>query len=103
MIIDELSHSPTLGNKILRELNLNGVCKYNNTHQATLYENSHKMVNCCYILVFLKQLTCYTITPEAHKWYRINANEITDNQKIALCNDLTVNMVPLLWNSQMLR
>ena len=64
-------------------------------HQAYVYENSNKIINCSYILVFLKQSTCYTTTPDKHQWYRINANEITDNHKIALCNDPTVHMVPL--------
>ena len=95
MSIDTLSHSPTLCNKILQELNLNGLCKYNNTHQIYLNRNSNIIVNCSYILVFLKQSTCYAITPDTHQWYRINSNEITDNHKIALCNDLTVHMVPL--------
>ena len=31
-----------------------------------------------------------------YQWYRINSIEITDNHKIALCNDLTIQMVPLL-------
>ena len=89
MDIDALSFSPTLQNKILQELKLHGLCKYNNTQQAYLYENSNEIVNCSYILVFLKQLKCYIITPDTHHWYKINANEITDNHKIALSNDLT--------------
>ena len=32
MNIDALSYSTTLHNQILQELNLNGLCKYNNTH-----------------------------------------------------------------------
>ena len=66
-----------------------------NTNQAYLYENSNKIFNCSYILVFLKQSTCYTRTPDTHQWYRINPNEITDNHKIELCNDLTVHMVSI--------
>ena len=50
---------------------------------------------CSYILVFLKQSTCYTITPDTHQWYRINTSKITITHKTALCNDLTVHMVPL--------
>ena len=95
MNVDALSHSPTLCNKILQELFLNGLCKYNSTYQAYLYKNSKKIVNCSYILVFLKQSICYGITPDTNEWYRINSNEITDNHKIVLCNDLTVHMVPL--------
>ena len=45
--------------------------------------------------MFLKQSTCYAITPDTHQWYRINTNETTDNNKIALCYDPTVQMVPL--------
>ena len=95
MDIDAVSHSSTLCNKILWDLKLNGLCLYNNTHQAYLFENSNKIVNCSYILVFLKQSTCYAITPDTHQWYRINSNEITDNHKIALCNEPTAHMVPL--------
>ena len=46
MDIDALSHSPTLHNKILKELSLNGLCLYNSTHQAYLFETSYKIVNC---------------------------------------------------------
>ena len=95
MNIEALPHSPTLHNKILQELNLSGLCKYNSTQQAYLYKNSSNMVNCSYILVLLKQSTCYAITPDTHQWYRINSNKITDNHKIAFCNDLTVHMLPL--------
>ena len=36
------------------------------------------------------------ITPDnTYEWYRINSNDITDNHKIALCNDTTVHMVLL--------
>ena len=87
-----LSQSPMLHNKILQELNLNGLCQYNKTHQANLYESSKKVVNCSYILVFLKQSTCYIITPDTH---RINTNEILENHKIAHCNDPAVHMVPI--------
>ena len=52
MDIDALSHSPALYNKILQELNLHGLCLYNNTHQAYLVDNLNKLVNCSYILVF---------------------------------------------------
>ena len=34
MDIDKLSHSTTLCNKLLQSLNLNGLCKYDNSHQA---------------------------------------------------------------------
>ena len=95
MDIDVLSQSPILHNKILQELHLNGLCLSNNTHQAYLFENSQKIANCWYILVFLKQSTCYAIIPDTHQWYRINTNEITDNHKIALCNGPKVHMVQL--------
>ena len=52
MDIDALSHSPTLCNKILQELNLNGLCLSKNTHQAYFFKHSNKMVNCSCILVF---------------------------------------------------
>ena len=95
MDIDALSHSPALCNKIFQELNLNGLCLYNNTHQAYLFRNSNKIVNCNYIPYILKQSTCYTITPDTHQWYRIYTYERTGNHKIALCNDSTVHMVSL--------
>ena len=34
-----------------------------------------------HIIVFLKQSTCYAITPDTHQWFRINGNEITHNHK----------------------
>ena len=79
MNIDVLSHSPTLQNKILQELNLRSLCKYKNTHQACLYENSNKIVNCSYSLMFLKQSTCYAITLDTNQWYRINAKIVNIN------------------------
>ena len=95
MDIDALLHSPTLHNKNLQELNLNGLCNYDNTHKIYLFKKSKKIVNCSYILVFLKQSICYAIIPEPHQWYRINTNEINHNHKITLSNDLTVHMVLL--------
>ena len=52
MDIDALSHSPTLCNKILQELNLNGLCQYNNAQQAYMFKNANHIVNCSYILIF---------------------------------------------------
>ena len=91
----KLSHSTTLCNKSLQSLNLNGLCKYDNSHQAYLFEHSNKPVKFSNILVFLKQSTCYTVTPDTHQWYRINTNETTDNHNIAICNDTRINMVLL--------
>ena len=67
MEIDALSHAHTLHNKILWELSLNGLCQYNNTHQAYLFKNSNKEANCSYILVFLEQSACYIITPDTQQ------------------------------------
>ena len=66
-----LSHWPTVQNKILKELNLHGLCKYNRTQQAYFYENSNKIVKCTYIFIFPKQSTCYTTTPDTHQWHRV--------------------------------
>ena len=44
---------------------------------------------------FLRQSTCYVITPHIHQWYKINANEIRENHKLALCDDQSAHMVPL--------
>ena len=96
MDIDTLSHSPTIHYRILQELNLNDLCQYNNIHQTYLFENSNKIVNFSYILVFLKQSACYIITPDTHQWYRTNTNEIIENHKITLHNDPAVHMVPIL-------
>ena len=60
-----------------------------------IFEYSNQPVNCSYILVFLKQSACYTVTPDTHQWYRINTNEMTDNLNLAICNDTTINMVLL--------
>ena len=43
MDIGALSHLPTLHNKILQELNINGLCQNNNMHQAYLFQNSNKV------------------------------------------------------------
>ena len=47
----------------------------------------------CYVSPHIQ--TCYAVTPNTLQWYRINTNKITDNHKTAICNDTTVNMVPL--------
>ena len=91
--IDKLSHSPTLCNKVSQSLNINGLCKYDHSCQAYLFEHSNKPVNCSQILVFLKQSTCYTINTDTHQWYRINMKKIIDNHTIAICNGSTINMV----------
>ena len=44
MDINTLLHLPTLHKKILQELHLKGLCQYNNTHQAYLFENSNQVV-----------------------------------------------------------
>ena len=38
---------------------------------------------------------CYVITPHIYQLYKINANEILDNHKLALCDDQSADMVPL--------
>ena len=68
-------------------------CAYTTIHIRYTYLKI--LTNCPYILVFSKQSTCNAITPDTHQWYRINTNEITDNHKIALCNDPTVHMLPV--------
>ena len=93
--IDKLSHSTTIHNKVLPAMNLNGLCKYDNLHQAYLFEHSSKPVNCSHIQVFLKQSACYTVNQDTHQWCRINTNEITNNHTIAFYNDSSINMVPL--------
>ena len=52
MAIDALSHSPELCNKILWELNLNGLCQYSKSHKAYIFEKSNCIVNCSYMLRF---------------------------------------------------
>ena len=86
---------PTQHNKILQELNLNGLCQYSNSHQAYIFKNSNGIVNCSYILVFLMQSTCYVIAPNTYQWYRFNTNEILESHKLGLCNDQLTNMVPI--------
>ena len=93
MDIDTLSHSNTLCNKILKSLNLKGLCKYDSFHKAYIFEQSNILVNCSHILIFLKPLACYTVNPDMHKWYRINNHKIMENHNIAVCNDKRVNMV----------
>ena len=62
MDIDALSHLPILGNKIVQELNLNGLYQYNNIPRVYLFKNSNQVVNCSYILQFVGQSRCYVIT-----------------------------------------
>ena len=38
---------------------------------------------------------CYGIKPHANQWYKINANEILENHKLALCNDKLTHMIPV--------
>ena len=95
MPIDTLSHSIALCNKILRSLNINGLCTYDNLHKAYIFEQSNSLVNCSYILIFLQNSACYTINANTHHWNRINTNEIMDSHNISICNDKIVHMVQL--------
>ena len=79
MDIDALSHLPTLHNKFLQELNLNGLCQYNNMHQMYLFENPNQVVNFSYIIIFLRLSKFYIISPHTHRWYKFNANDIFEN------------------------
>ena len=47
----------------------------------TVFKNSNHIVNCSYILVFLRQSTCYVITLNTHQWYKISVNEILESHK----------------------
>ena len=70
------------------------VCAYITIHIRHIYSNlSNKVVNCSYILAFLKKSPCHIITSYTHQWYRINTNKILKNHKLALCNDPAVHMV----------
>ena len=55
--------------KILQEFSLLGLYQYNNAHQAYIIENSNHIVTCSYIVIFLRQSTCYIITPDTQQWY----------------------------------
>ena len=93
--IDKQSHPTTIHNRILQVMNQNGLCKYDTSQQAYLFEHSSKPVNCSNILVFLKQSAWYTVNSETHQWYRINTNKISNNHTFAICNENSINMVPL--------
>ena len=95
MDIDTLSHSHELCNKIIQELTLNGLCQYSNLHKAYIFQKSNCVVNCSYMLIFLRQSTYYGIMPHTHQWYKINANDILKNRKLALCDDQLAHRVPL--------
>ena len=86
--------SPTLCNKILQELNLNGLCQYCNSHKVYIFKKSNCIVNCSYVLVFLRQSTCYVITPNKHQWYKISANKILESHKLALWKDHLTHIGP---------
>ena len=94
MDIEALSHSPILSNKIPQELNLNVLCQYSILYKAYIFEKkSNCIVNYSYVLVFLRQSTCYVITSHTHQWYKINANRIHESHKLALCDDQSTDMV----------
>ena len=96
MDIDAFSHSPSLCNKILQEINLDGLYLYNNTHQTYLFEDSNKIVNCSYILVFLKAIyMLHHNTRLTSMVHGLILTKKTNIHKIALCNDLIVHVVPL--------
>ena len=40
-------------------------------------------------------MACYTIYPDTHQWYRINAHKFMENHNIALCNDKPVYLMML--------
>ena len=42
--------------------------------QLTYLKQLNILVNCSHILIFLKPLACYTISPDTHQWYRINTH-----------------------------
>ena len=44
---------------------------------------------------FLRQSMCYVIIPHTLHRYKINANGILKNHKLALCDDQLAHMVPL--------
>ena len=50
MDIDDLSHFPILHNKILEELNLNGLCQYSNLHQVYIYVLENLFLHILYFL-----------------------------------------------------
>ena len=60
-----------------------------------MFEHSATLVNCSHILIFLKHLACYTVNQDTHQWFRINSHEIKESHSVAICNDITVNMVQL--------
>ena len=87
---------PALCNKILQALNLQQWCASMTIYiRHTYLKTETNQLTALVILVFLKQSTCYAITPDTHQWYRINTNKITDNHNIALCNDSVISMSPI--------
>ena len=94
MGIKTMSQTPEIHNKILQELNQNGLCQYSKSHKAYIFEQSNQSVNCSHVFMFLKMATCYVITPHTHQWYKINTNEILQDHKLAFCDDKVVHMVP---------
>ena len=95
MDIDALSYSPELHNKSLQELHCNGLCQYNKSCKAYLFEKSNHVVKCSHMLIFLRQSTCYIITHHTHQWYKINVNEIFHYHTLVLCDDQSAHIVPL--------
>ena len=85
----------TLHNKILQELNLNGLYQHSNSCKVYIFKKSICIVNCSYVLIFLRLSTYYVIMPHTNQWYKINGNEILENHKLVLCDDQWTHMVPV--------
>ena len=64
-------------------------------HKKHTYLKNQITVNYSCILIFLRQSTCYVITPNTHQWYKINANKIFDSYKLAPCDDHSTHMIPI--------
>ena len=77
MDTDALSHPPTLCNKILQELTLNGLCQHSNSHKAYIFEKSNHTVNCSYMLIFLRQSMCCHYVTHTHTHTPVIQNQYT--------------------------
>ena len=89
---DALLHTPELYNKILCELNCNGLFQYNKSYKVNIFEQYNCVVNCSHVKSI--HMLCHHTThqPVVYKIYR---SEILLDHKLALCDGKLAHIIPL--------
>ena len=78
--VDALSNIPELPNNIHQKMNDNALCQCSKSHKAYIVGQSNHLVNCSQVLMILKPSTSYVITQHTYQWYKINSNEILQDE-----------------------